>query len=133
MLFSLIIACKKEKKQAKPTVKELVAQNIKAFKQERLEECHKEAIIEADRLVDSILLANAKNKKAFAIIKPPIPEKPIKPTALQPIDSSAVKPILDLTESVQDQDTINQLDIDIEEEVPSLDSLKKNKMKREDF
>lgn len=131
--LSMLMACKKEKKQKLPSVEALVAQNIEEFKQDMLKECHKDAIIEANRLVDSTLLANAKLKKAFATDKPPVPVKPIKPEPLQPIDSSAVEPILNL--SVEEQDSLNQLKLDIEDDPDTIkpDSLKKKKTKGEDF
>ncbi|MFK8100929.1 MAG: hypothetical protein AB8G15_00325 [Saprospiraceae bacterium] len=120
-----------------PTVEELVAQNLKKFKKERAKECFTGVLKEANRLVDSTLLANAKNKKVFSVIKPPIPDKPVKPDPLPPIDSAEVKPILDLTSAEENSLVVDSIEQATEElmdaeRLPKLDSIPP-KQKGDDF
>ncbi len=138
ILFSLLLlACKKKKQRNLPTVEELIAQNLEQFKKERAKECFDGVLKEANRIVDSTLLANAKNKKVFSVIKPPIPDKPIKPDPLPPIDSAEVKPILDLMPAEEHrpvEDSIEQATETLmdAESLPKPDSLPP-KQKGEDF
>jgi len=59
------------------------------------EDCEKRAIKEAEMIVDSILIANAINVRAYDTEKPDKPLKPDKPEIIKPKDSLPVKPLFD--------------------------------------
>lgn len=74
-----------------------VAENIKSFKQERYAECRGRVFDEASRIVDSILLEEARQRimTRTDITVPARPDKPDKPEVRSPLDTVAVKPFFE--------------------------------------
>ncbi|MCS7036255.1 MAG: hypothetical protein RMJ33_04960 [Saprospiraceae bacterium] len=78
-------------------VEEKVAERLAEFRKRETEKCRQALLAEAERLVDSLLLAEAMREVADSLrqLRPP---KPVKPPLLPPWDSLPVRPIfLDTT------------------------------------
>lgn len=69
-----------------------VAQRLDVFKKRKTTECRQAMLDEAERAVDSLLLAEAKAALADSLLRAK-PVKPLKPAPIPPVDSATVKPI----------------------------------------
>lgn len=78
----------------KKIMDEYVQQKLHDYESLRNASCKKEAYQIATKEVDSLLIARAKMNRNRED-KPVVPPKPKKPTIMQPLDSSAVKPIIE--------------------------------------
>lgn len=72
-----------------------ITQKLDARRAEHQKQCKKDAIVIAEKKVDSILLAEAKLMTIDTITKPIKPTKPDSPIIVPPKDSTAVKPLFD--------------------------------------
>lgn len=75
-------------------VREKVAERVTAFREKKKAECREETYQKAERIVDSLLLEEAKMalNDSLARLRP---GKPAKPAPLPPIDSAPVAPLFD--------------------------------------
>ena len=91
-LFLLAINCIACESDKEKIVNEKVAERLTAFREKKNAECRSELLDEAEQIVDSLLLAEAKMELSDSLIRLR-PAKPPKPTPLPPIDSLPVQPI----------------------------------------
>lgn len=75
-------------------VQERLKEKLEQYKLVQLEKCQSDILKSANEKVDSILLAQAKNKTVDTVEKPPVPRKPHKPVIKTPKDTSAIAPII---------------------------------------
>jgi len=73
-------------------VQEKVAERVAAFQVKKIAECRQMLLREAEQMVDSLLLEEAKMELSDSLARSR-PGRPPRPTPLQPIDSLAVKPL----------------------------------------
>ena len=74
---------------------EEIERRLNEFRSKEIANCRKRAMKEAERVVDSILIANAINVRADNTAKPPKPQKPDKPEILKTKDSLPVEPLFE--------------------------------------
>ncbi len=90
------LSCKKRKPQSE-LVEEVIYEQLRAkiayTKQVRLEHCLEDLYQQASDIADSILLEEAR-KARNTTGKPPVPQKPEKPSIVELKDSTPVKPFL---------------------------------------
>ena len=97
-------------------IRQKVEERITAFKESSIKRCHQKALEEADRLVDSILIARARKLliQIDTISRPVIPPKPEMPEIPKVNDSIPIAPLLKKRDSLQqipnNKDTILQKD-----------------------
>jgi hypothetical protein len=91
LLATYCIACGSDKEMK---VNEKVAERLTAFREKKNAECRSELLAEAEKIVDSILLAEAKMELSDSLDRMR-PAKPPKPAPLPPIDSLPVQPIFE--------------------------------------
>ena len=73
-------------------VNEKVSEKVNAFRDKKNMECRQKLLVEAEQIVDSLLLAEAKMELGDSLTRLR-PAKPLKPAPLPPIDSLKVQPI----------------------------------------
>lgn len=73
----------------------VVEQKLMERQQQKMKDCKQNALIIAEKRVDSILLADAKLIKVDTANKPVIPIKPEIPEILVPKDSTPVEPLFE--------------------------------------
>lgn len=95
LLLLIIVAC--QQKQPKITRKELIEQEVQKKIQlivtNKNTRCLRESLEEASKIVDSMIIAQAKLSKD-TLLKPPKPEKPLPPTPLTLKDTLKIRPFL---------------------------------------
>jgi hypothetical protein len=91
-----VLGCSDNKNKA-DVVAAAVAENVKSFKQEQYTECRSRIFDDASRIVDSILLEEARQRimTRTDITVPARPDKPDKPEVRSPLDTVAVKPFFE--------------------------------------
>ena len=70
-------------------------EKIDRYKANQLKMCRRKILKEANKQVDSMLIAQAKMQTIDTIAKPPLPIKPIKPVIKQATDVGDIKPVLE--------------------------------------
>ncbi len=86
------VACDKESNS--DVVAAAVAENVHSFRTQKLAECRMQVFDDANRIVDSILLAEALQRimTRTDVTVPARPDKPGRPEVRSPLDTVAVKP-----------------------------------------
>lgn len=69
-----------------------VGLRVAEFRKKKAHDCQNALLNEAERLVDSLLLSEAKAALADSLLRGR-PVKPLKPAPIPPVDSAMVKPI----------------------------------------
>jgi hypothetical protein len=87
----LIFACGKPKSEI---VQEKASSLVAAFRVKKSAECREQLLAQAEKIVDSLLLAEAKDNLSDSLARLR-PGRPVEPAAILPIDSLLVKPIFD--------------------------------------
>lgn len=87
----LLIACGRDKEAV---VQAKVAERVQAFRVKQLNECRAALFSDAEKRVDSLLLAEAKGLLTDSLTRLK-PSKPAPPPLVAPIDSLSVQPIFD--------------------------------------
>ncbi|MCS6930436.1 MAG: hypothetical protein NZM43_13185 [Saprospiraceae bacterium] len=89
--MALLESCGSDKDRI---VEEKVAEQLADFRKRETEKCRQALLVEAERMVDSLLLAEAivEIEDSIRNARPP---KPIKPPLMEPFDSFPVRPIFD--------------------------------------
>ncbi|HRI58508.1 MAG TPA: hypothetical protein PK228_02260 [Saprospiraceae bacterium] len=95
MLF-VLNACGSDKEVI---INQKVSERVKAFREKKNVECQFSLLAEAEQIVDSLLLAEAKMELSDSITLRPV--KPAKPAPLPPIDSLPVRPIFEPASSTR--------------------------------
>ncbi len=72
-----------------------VIEKLDQYRKNKLSTCKKNALVLAEKKVDSILMAEAKLMVIGNIDKPDIPIKPNAPEILTPKDSTPIKPLFE--------------------------------------
>lgn len=93
MAGATVVGCGSDKERI---VAEKVAERVAEFRKRETEKCRQTLLAEAERLVDSLLLAEAMTE-VLDSLRNKVPPKPVKPPMLPPWDSSPVRPIFDTT------------------------------------
>ncbi len=77
-------------------VEEKVAERLAEYRKREMEKCRQALLAEAERMVDSMLLAEAiaQVEDSLRRARPP---RPVKPPLLAPLDSSPVRPIFEMS------------------------------------
>lgn len=86
--------CTPEQGDRKAIVRAEVDRRLFEFRKNKLKTCQEELMKTATSQVDSLLIERARLNKND-LEKPAIPEKPLAPEILSPLDSSPVQPILE--------------------------------------
>lgn len=89
MLFALN-ACGSDKEVI---INQKVSERVNAFREKKKAECQFILLAEAEKIVDSLLLAEAMMELSDSLTLRPA--KPVKPAPLPPIDSLPVQPIFE--------------------------------------
>ncbi len=87
----LLVACGRDKEVV---VQAKVAERVQAFRIKQWNECRAALLRDAEKRVDSLLLAEAKGLLTDSLTRLK-PSKPLQPPALSPIDSLSVRPIFE--------------------------------------
>lgn len=98
VLFCLLPACKEDDRNQQAVQAEIekkITERVYSFRQTRMQRCYEQALEEASRLADSILIEEARLKRD-TIGKPQIPPKPGKPEIKSILDSIPLAPLLRL-------------------------------------
>ena len=111
ILFLTLYSCDKTPIESpgerQDRIDETVIEKLEQRRREKLSECKKNALVIAEKKVDSILLAEAKLMISDTIDKPAIPTKPNTPEILIPKDSSPIEPLFeeipDTVERIREQ------------------------------
>lgn len=92
ILLSILLSVSACGPSQEKIVQEQVSQKVAEFRKKYTAECQARFLAEAERLVDSSLLAEAKAglMDSLSLHKP---GKPVQPAPIPPIDSATVKPI----------------------------------------
>jgi hypothetical protein len=85
----LSTGCKKDNNR---TINARVEERVHAVRVKKMEECRLELFAEANKLVDSLMLAEARAGLNDSLLNRR-PGKPYKPAPIAPVDSSPVGPI----------------------------------------
>jgi hypothetical protein len=75
-------------------IQEKVTERLTAFREKKNAECRAELLVEAEQIVDSLLLAEATMELSDSLFRLR-PFKPAKPAPLPPIDTLPVQPIFE--------------------------------------
>ena len=86
---------KKEELDIDAQVRLVVDEKLATRKTQRMESCREFALIEAEEIVDSMLMAQAKLTVSDTIGKPPKPPKPELLEVKKPKDNTPIKPLFD--------------------------------------
>lgn len=92
--FLFLIACIGCRRDQSQQAAALIEQRVSAFKIKKQDECHKALLREAEKTVDSLLMAEAKIHLEDSLSRMR-PVKPEQPPPVEPLDSLPVKPIFD--------------------------------------
>ena len=84
-----VVGCGPDKEAV---VQEKVAERVTAFRVKKTVECRQALLSEAEQIVDSLLLEEAKIELMDSLTRSR-PGRPHRPAPLHPIDSLAVKPL----------------------------------------
>ncbi len=82
-----LVACGRDKEK---TINAEVSKLVTDFRKDKIGECRTALLRDAERMVDSILLAEAKTALSDSLARNK-PLKPLKPAPIPPIDSAKVK------------------------------------------
>lgn len=95
ILFLLVLSwsCTPEQGDRNAMIDEEVERRLSEFRKNKMKTCREELIKAATSEVDSLLIERARSNKD-ELEKPEIPEKPMAPEIMTPLDSSPVQPIL---------------------------------------
>ncbi len=107
--FLLLSGCSEDdrnQRAVQAVIQEEVEKRVRNYKQVRMQRCNEQALEEASRLADSILLLEARLERD-TMGKPPKPEKPEKPEIKTVLDSLPVKPLLDKTKKAEKDTLMN--------------------------
>lgn len=99
IVFLTIISCDKTPIESigerQDRIDAAVIEKLEERRKLKKSACKKNALVLAEKKVDSILLAEAKLITIDTINKPPVPIKPSAPEILIPKDSTPVKPLFE--------------------------------------
>ena len=90
--FLLAICCAACGRDKEKIINDKVAERVNTFRSKKNVECRDALVAEAEKIVDSLLLAEAKMELGDSLTRLR-PARPIKPSPIPPIDSLLVKPI----------------------------------------
>ena len=97
-LFS-IVACKFNKKRHQELIAGKVKENTTAYQQQKRDMCLRDAVEQANKIVDSILLEEARAASVFQIdsiyVEGYRPLRPAKPAIKEPKDTDKVRKLFD--------------------------------------
>ncbi len=96
LLLLLLTACEEDDRNQKAVqamIEEEVNQRLNNYREARMQRCWEDALEEASKQADSILLVEARQNRD-TLGKPPKPSKPEKPEIKSVKDSLPVKPLL---------------------------------------
>lgn len=93
-IFLLAIFCGGCGTDEDSLVNEKVAERLATFREKKNAECRSDLLAEAEQIVDSLLLSEAKMELGDSLARLR-PAKPVKPAPLPPIDSLPVQPIFE--------------------------------------
>jgi hypothetical protein len=79
-------------------IKEKVTERVTSFREKKNAECRVALLAEAEKIVDSLLLAEAKMELGDSLLRP---SKPAQPAPVLPIDSLPVLPIFEAASSTR--------------------------------
>jgi hypothetical protein len=93
LLFAVVcmFSCSRKKERL---VQETVAQRVAAFREKETAKCRAELLVQAEQIVDSLLLHEALSDVQDSL-KQLRPFKPVPPAVIAPIDSLKIKPIFE--------------------------------------
>jgi len=91
IVLLLVSACSKKKERI---IREKVDERVADFRKKETVKCRMILLVDAEQIVDSLLLYEALLEVNDSL-KQLRPFRPFLPSAIPPIDSSAVKPIFD--------------------------------------
>lgn len=95
----LVFSCQTKKEetpeQRRERVEKAVQKKLADKRRDKLTKCKNEAILIAEKRVDSLLLAEAKMMQIDTTNKPIKPIKPLPPIVNPPKDSAAVQPLFE--------------------------------------
>lgn len=100
-LLLAILHCTACESDNEAIIDEKVTENLSAFREKKNAECRFDLLAEAEKIVDSLLLAEAKMGLSDSLARRPL--KPEKPAPLPPIDSLPVLPIFTQDSSAHDK------------------------------
>src|SRR5262245_27583373 len=86
-----LIACGKRRARV---IEAAVAERVNAFRQKQTAQCRDNLLVEAEKLVDSILLAEAQMALRDSLARTR-PGRPPQPVRVLPLDTAKVKPLFD--------------------------------------
>lgn len=96
MAVAILPACLRERDRSaeiQALVEQTVEERLDNYKRIRMQRCHENIRKEATRIVDSLLIVEARREKD-TLKRPPKPARPEKPELKTLEDTTAVKPLL---------------------------------------
>src|SRR5690606_27101290 len=100
--FLLAICCISCGGDKEKIINEKVAERLTAFREKKRAECRDALLAEAEKIVDSLLLAEARMELSDSLVRMR-PARPARPAPLAPIDSLPVRPIFDPASSTRNR------------------------------
>lgn len=97
LLAICCISCGHDKEKI---IREKVKERVTTFREKKKVECRDALLVEAEKIVDSLLLAEAKMELSDSLVRMR-PARPMRPAPLAPIDSLPVRPIFDPASSTR--------------------------------
>jgi len=91
-LLALPLAFSSCERDKEAVVREKVAERVNAFERKKREDCREALMQQAERTVDSLLLAEAQSALSDSLTRSR-PGRPFQPASVPPIDSLKVQPI----------------------------------------
>ena len=70
-------------------------EKLQKYKNDKAKKCRQKAIDKANEIVDSILIAQARNIRIDTVQRPPKPIKPNRPNILTPNDTTPIRPVIE--------------------------------------
>ena len=70
-------------------------EKLQKYKSDSGKKCRQKAIDQATQIVDSILIAQARNIRIDTVQRPPKPIKPTRPNILTPNDTTPIRPVIE--------------------------------------
>lgn len=95
LLLITMVGCVDEERR-ESLKQELIDEGVEKFKKERTRRCFNEALLEADRIVDSMMLDKAAYSKIDSFLKPERPIKPEMPPVKDLQRQLPIGPVLDI-------------------------------------
>ncbi|MBV6438978.1 MAG: hypothetical protein DYG98_20660 [Haliscomenobacteraceae bacterium CHB4] len=92
--FLLAICCISCGRDNEKIINEKVKERVTAFREKKNTECREVLLAEAEKIVDSLLLSEARLELSDSLVRMR-PARPARPAPLAPIDSLPVRPIFD--------------------------------------